>query len=847
MKIVALISGGKDSCFNMLHCVANGHEIVALANLKPPDNKDKDELDSYLYQTVGHDAIQYYADCMNLPLYRREILGAPLIIDSDYCSITSGDETEDLYELLNDIKEKHNDIQGVSVGAILSNYQRVRVENVCNRLGLISLAYLWRRDQKELLKEMIEARVDAILIKVAAIGLKPLHLGKSISEMYQHLCYLNEKYDVHVCGEGGEYETFTLNCPLFSKRIVVEETETIIHSDDAYAPVAYLRLKKVSLQEKQEEQQSPSASSLETMHQSPSSLNIIENPSWKKEIGNMVDLLENFASSIDINLNNDNNNDKIGISNHIVDFSKDESSPIVADYNFCTHKNAPYYSISGTTYYDGSVVSDDSNSDNRTHDMTIEEETRHCMLKLQDRLSKMGLNWSDVVSMNLYITKMSDFSRVNSVYKSFFAVNPPTRACVGANLRPPANVQIDLTAIKSANATSRQVMHVQSLSYWAPANIGPYSQAIITHNHVYIAGQIGLIPSSLELPSLNDFKVKTTITKNEHISLLTYEIGLSLRNLEKVSRALDEDVRRNTLLCICYVDDEGAFPLVEKAWKFFCDGVDLCRRKRELEYTEDGDGKEREEQIVKDDKDEFNNTNTTKNTALVLYIQVPSLPRNAKVEWHVLLRSSSFSDTNPEQVEKHQFHNDEHGSKTNEQTLWQNVLTYNDEETTTTISIASRFSKPVLSSVFTVRVSGNKKTTAAATNDSSDYRTTIPISSVMKNLVSSISDEIHNLQNHQTACPSQPWTKVTSIRVFYSEKLLIAAGHGVVVILERVLKRELTNQITKDKRQESISNLNPNPNPTSEFHLDPVPAVTLIPVMGIMNDSILGVSLHAVF
>ena len=53
------------------------------------------------------------------------------------------------------------------MGAILSDYQRVRVENVCGRLGLISLAYLWRRDQKELLQEMIDSRLHAIIIKVS--------------------------------------------------------------------------------------------------------------------------------------------------------------------------------------------------------------------------------------------------------------------------------------------------------------------------------------------------------------------------------------------------------------------------------------------------------------------------------------------------------------------------------------------------------------------------------------------------------------------------------------------------------------------------------------------------------
>ena len=40
----------------------------------------------------------------------------------------------------------------------------------CQRLGLTSLAYLWRRDQSELLKEMIDSGVSAILIKVASMG-----------------------------------------------------------------------------------------------------------------------------------------------------------------------------------------------------------------------------------------------------------------------------------------------------------------------------------------------------------------------------------------------------------------------------------------------------------------------------------------------------------------------------------------------------------------------------------------------------------------------------------------------------------------------------------------------------
>ena len=71
-RVLALVSGGKDSCFSMLQCVSAGHEIVGLANLKPKDENEK-ELDSYMYQTVGHQAIDMYADAMRLPLFRGTI------------------------------------------------------------------------------------------------------------------------------------------------------------------------------------------------------------------------------------------------------------------------------------------------------------------------------------------------------------------------------------------------------------------------------------------------------------------------------------------------------------------------------------------------------------------------------------------------------------------------------------------------------------------------------------------------------------------------------------------------------------------------------------------------------
>ncbi|KAF7252095.1 Diphthine--ammonia ligase [Varanus komodoensis] len=67
------------------------------------------------------------------------------------------------------LKDKEN-VEAVSVGAILSDYQRVRVEDVCKRLALQPLAYLWRQNQETLFREMISSDIQAIIIKVAALG-----------------------------------------------------------------------------------------------------------------------------------------------------------------------------------------------------------------------------------------------------------------------------------------------------------------------------------------------------------------------------------------------------------------------------------------------------------------------------------------------------------------------------------------------------------------------------------------------------------------------------------------------------------------------------------------------------
>lgn len=60
-------------------------------------------MDSYMYQTVGHQGIALYSEAMGLPLYREIITGEAIDQSRSY-KPTDNDEVEDLYRLLSKIK-----------------------------------------------------------------------------------------------------------------------------------------------------------------------------------------------------------------------------------------------------------------------------------------------------------------------------------------------------------------------------------------------------------------------------------------------------------------------------------------------------------------------------------------------------------------------------------------------------------------------------------------------------------------------------------------------------------------------------------------------------------------------
>lgn len=539
MKIVALVSGGKDSCFNILHCLANGHELVALANLYPPASANSDEIDSFMYQTVGHHALELYDQCLGVPMYRAPIIGQSIIQTLEYDPEGDGDETEDLYNLFNTVLYHHPDIKGVSVGAILSTYQRTRVESVCQRLELISLAYLWQRPQDDLLDEIIESGIDARIIKTAALGLNKSHLGRSLGNVRPDLIQLNQMYGIHLCGEGGEYETLVLDAPMFNKRLMMDIDKSRV-VDQPNDHVSYLASIAVKLEDVEGDR------------------DIAENVGQFR-MSLIPPLLDERFQSIFDNLD-------------WAECHESSSEKLVFDgidpFPFKIIRNGSHVSITNI-----SSCSNPSSS--------LEDEVTEVFDILMEKLTDLYLTARNLTFVSLLVSDMSSFSTINTIYKKYFftAPNPAARQCIQARLPGKCRIQVSVNAViapKESSFDHHNGLHVQGQSYWAPANIGPYSQAIqsIWDSTVTLAGQIGLIPASMELA--DDEKLQTVI---------------AYQSITRVLEAVDTTGVKFASI-VAFTTKQSLVPLISKFWDKVCTTrslliaiVDALPRNASIEWT----------------------------------------------------------------------------------------------------------------------------------------------------------------------------------------------------------------------------------------------------------------------
>ncbi len=442
MKVIALVSGGKDSCFSMMEVTRLGHEVVAVANLCPLDPSCED-VDSHLLQTAAHSLVPLLASCLPfVPCFRRPLHGSSRSTELVYDVSVSGDEVADLELLLRTVCTALPHANAVCSGALLSNYQRIRVEHVrerktlgkcvllfckvCEKLGLVSIAPLWERDQRSLLREMVLDRgVRAVLVKVASMGLLPSkHLGKDLSDLLPLLDECASKYGSSVCGEGGEYESFVLDCPLFANRIQIDSTQ-IIAGRDPIAPEGLLR--------------------------------VLEARVVAKTLDGVV---------------------------------VPQMYPIViVEGDLKEAKKQDNVAIKG--------VDDEEKLVQRVWESQDQGFVQQIVLRSSsaEALCRAVAALQPLVFVEVYTPDMSSFKAWNSVYGQALKglAMLPARAVV-----EPCKA-LNYLEVHVVRGRIDQSLRVQSWSFWAPACIGPYSQAVRAGPLCFLAGQIGLVPERMDL------------------------------------------------------------------------------------------------------------------------------------------------------------------------------------------------------------------------------------------------------------------------------------------------------------------------------------------------------------
>jgi diphthine-ammonia ligase len=202
MSWAALTSGGKDSILSCQKAIDSGKDVQYMVTARPQNR------DSYMFHSANLEAV---------PVMAR-------VADMEYVEIeTHGRKEEELADLQTGLAAL--DIEGVIAGAVASEYQAQRVTAITDKLGLELFTPLWHMDTECLLQEVAE-RMDAMIVVTAAEGLDEKYLGAHFNQdLISRLKRVAAARRINLAGEGGEYESLTLNAPFFSRPITYTTQE----------------------------------------------------------------------------------------------------------------------------------------------------------------------------------------------------------------------------------------------------------------------------------------------------------------------------------------------------------------------------------------------------------------------------------------------------------------------------------------------------------------------------------------------------------------------------------------------------------------------------------------------
>ena len=215
MKAAVLFSGGKDSTMAVYKAMKDGWTVEYLLSMHSENPH------SYMFHVPNIHLTQLLSQALGIPLIQAKTPGM------------KEEELEDLRKALAELKDKG--VEAIFTGAIHSQYQKSRIDQLCQELGLESIAPLWHRDPQEYMEEIIELGFEVVITSVSAEGLDESWLGRVITrELLEELRGLHERYGLHLAFEGGEAETLVIDGPLFKKKLEILDSEKVWDFDNGH-------------------------------------------------------------------------------------------------------------------------------------------------------------------------------------------------------------------------------------------------------------------------------------------------------------------------------------------------------------------------------------------------------------------------------------------------------------------------------------------------------------------------------------------------------------------------------------------------------------------------------------
>ncbi len=215
-RLAALYSGGKDSTHAVYLALQRGFSVSTLVTARPA------KADSHMFHTPNLHLTRLAAEAMGIAHLEVPVSGEP------------EREVAELEAALRPLV-KEGKVDGLLSGAIASDYQWSRLNEVGHALGVPTHSPMWRVDPERVLRDEVASGLKFMIVAAQTDGLNANWLGHTFDDNFVgRLVAQAGEFRFNCAGEGGEYETLVTDGPLFAKRIRVEAYHVVEGESSSY-------------------------------------------------------------------------------------------------------------------------------------------------------------------------------------------------------------------------------------------------------------------------------------------------------------------------------------------------------------------------------------------------------------------------------------------------------------------------------------------------------------------------------------------------------------------------------------------------------------------------------------